>query len=305
MFESISFFRIIKSGFINFWRNLWLSAAATMVMTITLVIFAVLFLMFAMTSYSIKSIQNTVDISVYFKLGLVEQRIFDMQEELKADPHVQEVEYVSAAQAFAEFKRRNAGNPLVLASLNELTENPLPATLHIKGHTLDDYPVIAEKLNAENYKDFISKVNFEDNRIIIERLNKILQFIVTFGLGLIVIFSLIAILVIFNTITLTIYNRKEEVEIMRLVGATNWYIRGPFLIESLLYAIFSTFITASLLVPVFTRIIPQITQYVNPELTIYNQNVFNYFFIVAMLFIAAVIISIVSTMMAIRKYLKI
>lgn len=306
MFESISFFRIVKTGFVNFWRNLWLSAAATMVMTITLVIFAVLFLMFAMTSYSIRSIQNTVDISVYFKLGLVEQRILDIQQNLKSDRlHVKEVEYVSAAQAFEDFKQKNAGNPLVLASLNELTENPLPATLHVKGNTLEDYPLIAEQLKSDDYKDFISKVNFEDNRVIIERLNKILNFIVTFGVGLIVIFTLIAILVIFNTITLTIYNRKEEVEIMRLVGATNWYIRGPFLVESMLYAVYSSVVTAFLLVPVFTKIIPKITQFVNPELTLYNHNVFNFWYVVLMLFVVAVILSFVSTMMAIRKYLKI
>jgi len=277
-----------------------------MVMSITLIIFAVLFLVFAMTSYSIKSIQDTVDISVYFKLGLVEQRILDIQQDLESDrQHVKEVEYVSAAQAFEEFKQRNASNPLVMASLNELTENPLPATLHVKGNTLEDFPLIAEQLKSDQYKDFISKVNFEDNRVIIERLNKILKFIITFGVGLIIIFSLIAILVIFNTITLTIYNRKEEVEIMRLVGATNWYIRGPFLMESLLYAFFSTLITGGLLLPVFTRLIPRITQFVNPQLTIYNQNVFNYFYIVLMLFVVAVALSIFSTMMAIRKYLKI
>ena len=306
MLESITFFRIIKTGFVNFWRNLWLSLAATMVMTITLVIFATLFLMFAVTNYSIRSIQNTVDISVYFKIGLAEQRALDIQEQIKADAqHVKEVEYVSAAQAFEDFKQKNAGNPLVLASLNELTENPLPATLHVKGNTLEDYPIIAEKLNSDDYKDFISKVNFEDNRLIIERLNKILKFIVTFGLGLIAVFSLIAILVIFNTITLTIYNRKEEVEIMRLVGATNWYIRGPFLMESFLYGIFSTVITAALLTPVFTRVLPKIPQYVSPQLTIYNQNVFNYWYIVLMLFVVSIVLSVFSTMMAIRKYLKI
>ena len=305
MFESITFFRVIKTGFVNFWRNLWLSAAATMVMTITLVIFAVLFLMFSLTSYSIKSIQNTVDISVYFKIGLVEQRILDIKQSIEADSRIKEVTYVSSQQALEEFRNEHASDETIQASLNELTENPLPATLHLKAYDLNDYPAIAENLQSGNFKDFISKVNFEDNRVIIERLNKILQFIITAGIGLIAVFSLIAILVIFNTITLTIYNRKEEVEIMRLVGATNWYIRGPFIVESLLYSIFSTTITSFLLLPVFSRVIPGITQYVNPSLLVLNRNVFNYWYVVIMLLTASIVLSIASTMMAIRKYLRI
>ena len=274
-------------------------------MTITLVIFGVLFLTFSLTNYSIKSIQNTVDVSVYFKIGLVEQRILDIKASLEADPKVKEVTYVSSVQAFADFRLKHANDPTIQSSLNELTENPLPATLHVKANTLEDYPAVAQKLQSDEYKDFVSKVNFEDNRVIIERLNKILKFIITAGIGLIAVFSLIAILVIFNTITLTIYNRKEEVEIMRLVGATNWYIRGPFIVESLLYSVFSSVITSVLLIPVFTRIIPRITQYVNPSLNLYNHNVFNYWYIVIMLFVVSIILSIGSTMMAIRKYLKI
>ncbi|HYV33588.1 MAG TPA: FtsX-like permease family protein, partial [Candidatus Limnocylindria bacterium] len=153
--------------------------------------------------------------------------------------------------------------------------------------------------------DFIDKVNFEDNRLIIERLGKILKFIITFGLGLVIVFSVIAILVIYNTITLTIYNRKEEVEIMRLVGATNWYIRGPFLTESILYSVFSTLITAALFVPVFTKIVPKVIDYVNPQINLYNNSVFNFGILILILFGLALVLSVVSTTMAIRKFLKI
>lgn len=305
MFESISFFRIIKTGFVNFWRNLWLSAAATMVMTVTLIIIAILFLMFAMTSYSIKTIQNTVDVSVYFKIGLGDQQISNIRQTLEADPMVKQLTYISSDQALADFKQAHANDPTITSSLNELTENPLPATLHVKANNLDDYPAIAQKLQSPNYQDFISKVNYEDNRLVIDRLNKILKFVIWFGLTLMAVFSLIAILVIFNTITLTIYNRKEEVEIMRLVGATNSYIRGPFVIESTLYSIFSTVITAVLLIPIFSKVLPKIAQYVNPQLTLLNRNVFNFWYVVAMLFVVSLVLSVASTMMAIRKYLRI
>ncbi|MCX6796918.1 MAG: permease-like cell division protein FtsX [Candidatus Doudnabacteria bacterium] len=305
MFDSISFLRIIKTGAINFFRNLWLSAAATMVMTITLVIFSVLFSLFAITNYSLKSIQNTVDISVYFKNGLSEEKILSIKQELEGNPKVKQIVYTSATQALENFKARHLNDLLISQSLNELTENPLPATFNVKAYSLGDYPQIASALSDAKYQDFVDKINFEDNRVIIERLNRILKFIVSFGIGLLAVFCLIAILVIFNTITLTIYNRKEEVEIMRLVGATNWYIRGPFLAESALYALFATIITAVLFIPVFTRVLPKIALFVNPQVTVFNQNIFNYWFLLLMLFLVSLVLAVVSTFMAIRKYLKI
>jgi len=305
MFDSISFFRIIKTGVVNFWRNSWLSAAATMVMTITLVIFAVLFLLFAVTNYSIKSIQDTVDISVYFKNGLVEDQILSIKKDLETDPKIKEISYTSSAQALEEFKIKHQNDPLITQSLEELSDNPLPATFNVKANTLEDYPAVAEHLKDAKYQDFISKVNYEDNRDIIDRLGKILKFIITFGVSLIAVFSLIAILVVYNTITLTIYNRKEELEIMRLVGATNWYIRGPFLVEAIFYSLASTVIASLLFLPVFSNVLPKITMFVNPQVTLFNQNVLNFWYLVAMLLVLSVILAIISVFLATRKYLKI
>src|SRR6185437_2985231 len=131
MLDSLSFFRVIKTGITNFGRNLWLSLAATMVMTITLVIFSTLFLLFMLTNYSISTIKDTVDISVYFKIGLAEQQINSIKSDVQSDSRVKEVDYVSAQQAYDDFKAKHASDPLITQSLNELTENPLPATLHI------------------------------------------------------------------------------------------------------------------------------------------------------------------------------
>src|SRR5437879_6628221 len=127
MLDSISFFRIIKTGFVNFWRNLWLSAAATMVMTITLVIFTVLFLLFGITNYSIRSVQNTVDISVYFKKGLAEKQVLDIKSDLEADPKISSVSYKSPEQAKKEFLLTHATDDDIVKAFNELDENPLLA----------------------------------------------------------------------------------------------------------------------------------------------------------------------------------
>jgi cell division transport system permease protein len=282
--------------------------AATIVMTVTLVIFATLFLLFVLTNFSLKTIQDTVDTSVYFKVGLAQQQIDKINEAIKSDTRVKSITYVSAQQAYDNFKLKHQNDPLITQSLNELSDNPLPATSHVKTYNLSDYPAVTASLQADQYKDFINKVSYNDDpqtQLAIRRLDAIFNFIVTGGVVLVVVFALIAILVIFNTITLTIYNRKEEVEIMRLVGATNWYIRGPFLTESVLYSVFSTVITAALFVPVYYKVLPKVIAYISPQVNIYGGAVFNFWYLTLVLFILAVLLSVTSSMMAIRKYLKI
>lgn len=279
-----------------------------MVMTITLVIFAILFLMFVMTTYSIQTVRNSIDISVYFKLGLAENTILQIKQQVEADPRVAQVTYTSADQAWEQFKQMNAGNQTITNSVGELTDNPLPATLHVKAKNLGDYPAIVQSLQTDQYKDSISNVNYQNDPRIqtaIDRLNKILKFTVTGGISLIVIFSLIAILVIFNTITLTIHNRREEVEIMRLVGATNWYIRGPFVVESFLYSLFSLLFTGILLSLAFAKLLPPIIHFINPELALLQNGLINYWYVLLMLTVVSLILSVGSTLMAMRRYLRI
>lgn len=305
MHNLISLGRIIRNGVINFWRNRWLSAAATLIMIVTLVILSIMFVLFVITSYSVNSIRERVDISAYFKTGLSESQVFLVKQDLESDPRVKVVTYVSADQVLQDFKDRHAGTPLLIESIKELSENPFPATLQVKGQTLDDYGAIAEKLKSEKYNNSIDKVNYEDNSKTIERLRVLLKFVAIGGIALVSVFSLIAILVIFNTITLTIYNRREEVEIMRLVGATNWYIRGPFIMEALMYSIVATMVTSALFIPFYTRVVPSINQYLNPGSDIFGSNFISFPVIVLLQLGIALLLSVVSSMLAIRKYLKI
>ncbi len=265
-------------------------------------------MLFAVTNYSIQTIQNSIDVSVYFKIGLAESQIQNIQQQLEQNNEVKSVTYVSAQQAYDNFKADNADKPVIVESLNELPSNPFPATLHTKVDALSDYPAIAAELQEPQFKDFISTVNYQNDpkiQLAIDRLDKILKFIVTFGVGLVVVFCLIAILVIFNTITLTIYNRKEEVEIMRLVGATNAYIRGPFITEAFLYSIFATIISGLLFIPIFTKVLPKAAAWVNPQVNVLNQNIFSFWYLALMMFIVSFVLAEVPTYMAIRKYLKV
>lgn len=300
----ISFFRIIKMGLTNFRRNIWLASASTLIMTITLIILSVLSLLFVITSSSVQTIEERVDISAYFKNGLAESQIFVIRDQLREDDRIEEVRYVSADEALNEFKENHQNDPLLLESVGELNENPLPATLQVKAKNLEDYPAVADLLSSDRYSSAIEKVNFEDNRVLIARLNNLLKFIITIGIILIAVFSSIAVLVIFNTITLTIYNRKEEVEIMRLVGATNWYIRGPFIVEALIYSILATIITSSLLFPIYTGLLPKISVYLTASGSTFNGNLKVFFLLVLIQLIIAFFLSTLSSLMAMRKYLR-
>ena len=301
----ISFYRIVKSGITNLRRNLWLAGASTLIMTITLIILSVLSLLFVITNYSVRSIQERVDISAYFKDTVSESEILVIRDELKRDGRIKSIDYVSSEQAQRDFKERHQNDQLILDSLKELTENPFPATLQIKANDLGDFPVIADMLNSDNYKEKIKEVNFEDNRVIIDRLNTLLRFIITFGIILVTVFCLIAVLVMFNTIALTIYNRREEVEIMRLVGATNWYIRGPFIVEALMYSILAAAITSGLLVPIYFSLLPKISAYLTPEGSIFNGDIATFLAIIVVQLVIAFVLSTVASLLAMRKYLRV
>ncbi len=277
-----------------------------MVMTITLVIFSILGLLFGITKYSVSTIKDRVDISVYYKTGVAESIVTQYKRELEQDPRVKEVLYVSADQALQNFKEKHVNDPLVLDSLAELAENPLPATLQVKAHALEEYPALAQFIQEGPQKDRLSKINYEDNRLLIDRLGRILQYIIYGGGALAIVFAVIAILVIFNTITLTIYNRREEVEIMRLVGATNGYIRGPFLIEAFLYSLVATILTGVLVLSLMARLKSRAGALLGVgALDGATGPFWSSGVVVVLLFGVALSLSIISSMWAIRRYLKV
>jgi cell division transport system permease protein len=299
----LALYRNFKTGLTNFWRNIWLSTAATLIMVITLMILTVTLLVLNLSNTTIKKVQERVDISVYFKSQTSESQILTIKSQLETLPQTASVTYISSQQALDIFKQRNANDPNIVASLGEFDQNPLPATLEVKAKSLDQYPILADALNNQQYAPYISKINFDDNRALIDRLSRVLNTVRNVGIGLLILFSFIAVLVIFNTIRLTIYNRREEVEIMRLVGATNWYIRWPFIIESTIYAFAATIVTLLLMIPVWHYIIPRIAGFF--ALSRAEVVGFGFFEIFLLQLAAALFLGIISSLIAIRRYLRV
>ena len=301
MFTIIS--RIFHFGFKNFSRNGWLSVATVAIMTLALVVFAGLLLFGYVTHQATTSIEDKIDISVYFKTNTSEDQILNIQQSLEGLPEVATVDYISRDQALALFQQNHANDPTVNQAINQLDTNPLEASLNIKATDPSKYAAIADYLATPNMTQYIDTVSYTQNQNIIERLAKIVSTVERGGWVMTLLLAIIAGLVVFNTIRLAIYANRDEIGIMRVVGASNSLVRGPFVIDGMLCGAIAA--VASLLVAA------PILYFVSPYLDVFipGLGLFHYFYthILQLLLyelLFAVVIGGLSSFFAVRRYLK-
>jgi cell division transport system permease protein len=298
-----SFKRIIKWGLKNFWRNGWLSTATVSIMVLTLLVITVLLMVNVVANAVLANLQSKIDISVYFKLDASEEDILKVKSQLEKLQEVKGTTYVSQNEALLNFKEKHKDNPVLLQSLEELEFNPLEASLNIKAKETNQYASINQFLESVYYKDLIDKVNYLQNKEIIEKLGKIITDVKTGGFGLSILLALIVFLVTFNAIRLAIYSSREEINVMKLVGASKWFIRGPFLVEGLLYGLVATVVTIILLYPFFYFLSPKISSFlpIGDIFSYFKANLFSFFLLLLGI---GVILGGSSSLIAVRKYLK-
>lgn len=244
--------RVIRTGFINFWRNSFLSFAAIIVITLSLSSFGAVLFGTAFGRTLIEEVKNKIDINVYFTLSAEESDILSLKKTIEQLPEVDKVEYISRDQALENFKERWKDNTLILQGLDEIGDNPFPAVLNIKAKEPSQYAGIASFLDSKNSLSkegtaIIDKVNYNQNKLVIDRLGKIIPFAQRTGTLLAIILIVVAVIVTFNTIRLIIYTAKDEISVMKLVGASNSYIRGPFVMSGIMYGIISGLLTLGVL----------------------------------------------------------
>lgn len=301
----MTFLITIKYGFINFWRNFWLSIASTLIMVITLFTISTLIILNILANVAITDVQKKVDVSVYLNSNIKEARITEIKSDLEAMPSVVSVGYISKDEALKQFKEEHKDDPVILESLGELDENPLEPTLVVKAEEPEDYAEIADVLRSDKYKKDISEVNYEDNRVVIDRLTNITRNIQRAGFVVGGIFIVIAIIVVFNTIRLTIYTYKEEIGIMKLVGASNAFVRGQFVIEGMIYGVLGALVTLAVLYPVLNAVSPKIaSMFEGRELDLAGYFSANMWFVALGLIIVGVALGILSSAIAITRYLR-
>ena len=296
--------RIIKSGLINFWRNGWLSTATVLIMTITLITWTSIFLLNVVLTSVLDVLAEKVDVSVYFNLDTKEPDILALKSKLENLKEVASVEYVSTDQALQIFKNRHAGDDVLLKSIQELNNNPLEASLNILAKDSSQYAAIASFLNQDQFKNIISKINYTENKVVIDRLNKIIRVLRESGLVAGLILAFIAFLVAFNTVRLAIYSSREEITVMKLVGASNWFVRGPFIVEGVLHGIIASAFSFMVIIPGVGFLGPKLFNFL-PEIDLVSYIGNNFWLLLFFQTLGGIILGVFSSWFAIRKYLKV
>jgi cell division transport system permease protein len=307
MFLSLG--RTLKEGMKSLLRNGWLSIATVSILILSLYVVSVMYVAMRTADGILSDVQEKINVSVYFKPTVSEENIFKAKNNLQKNAMVKSVEYVSRDTALDNFKRDNADEPVILQSLEEIGENPLLASLVVKAYNVNQYQNIADSINNASYKDEVSRINYGRNKEMIDQLNNVVATIRKVGISLGIIFAVISILVTFNTIRITIYAQRREIEIMRLVGASNAFIRLPFVFEGVLYGLVAS-IVAMILLYVTLKTIPSVIIMpsgffftgVNDVLVFYAQNFWKIF---GTELIFGFALGVFSSLIAMRKYLKV
>ncbi len=298
----VSFYRIAKTALVSLWRNRWLSIAATLIMVLTLVTISFFIILLLVTNKTTESLREKADMTVYFNDEATNDQIFAIQNILIARSDIKNVEYISKEKALEAWRSR-AGNEEIRDVVSE-SDNPLPRSLEIKTREPEDLENINNYLSTDDYKPIVKKISYQVNKNLIDRLVKITTFIKLVGYSLSATFVLIAILIIFNTIRLTIFARSEEIEIMKLVGGTDWYVRGPFVLEGVGYGILGAVFSSILLISVSRFTIPAAEKFLELKDLGNSYLGMNVVLLILMQFLIGLLLGGFCSIWAVRKHLK-
>lgn len=299
--------RIIVSGYRNFTRSGFTSLASILIMTITLFVITSLIFIQAGLNSSLNDIKEKVDVTVYFVSDADEASIKNIEASLKNLPEVRDITYTSQDQALIEFKERHSNDYLTLQALDELDENPLGASLNIKAKDPSQYESISKYFESDTTLSkgamtVIDKIDYHQNKIVIDRLTSIITGAKRLGFAVSLVLVLISIFITFSTIRLIIYMSREEINVMKLVGAGGRYIRGPFIVSGVLVGVIASLVTIILFVPVSIWLGNQMTDFIGINLFTYYKANFLQLFIIMLG--SGVIIGSISSIFAIHRYLR-
>ena len=301
----LSILRAIKFSLQDVVRNFWLSIVTVIILVLALFSVNTLLTMRVITASAIDSIKEKVDINLYLKNESTEAEIMAIKAQISNLSQVKTVTYVSKQEALETFKDKHKNDPDVLEALRQLNKNPLTPTLVIKPKRVDNYNDLINNINRIQ-NDIIESRNFDNPKAMLEKINAIAIKVNEAGMFVTLIFILITVLVVYNSIRVAIYTHQREIKIMRLVGASNWFIRAPYIFSSLIYTLFGLILTIAVFYPFLTILQP----YLETFFSGYSLNIISYFrvsfwrlFILE--FLAAGAINVFASWVAVRKYSKV
>ncbi|PJA94116.1 MAG: hypothetical protein CO133_00650, partial [Candidatus Komeilibacteria bacterium CG_4_9_14_3_um_filter_37_5] len=276
--------------------------------TLALLSVSALLIFNLISMHLIEVVQSKTEIYIDVTKDAQQTQVDYLVEELAKLPDVSQVKFINADDALTKFKERNQGNELLLSSLAVLEQNPFAGSLMVKVKDLNDMPSLLAELGKDEYKTILEIDNseFYQTRDLINNIAKYTEQIRKIGFGLSIFFIIIAGIVVFNTIQMGIYAHREEIGIMKLVGASNWFIRTPFFLQGIMYSLFSMFIILLLIFPLVSWLQPYFDQFFGDYSTNLVQLLMNNFlFVFGIEIIVAIFITFIASTLAMRRYLKI
>lgn len=302
----LSFFRIISFAFKDFFRNFWLSIITITILILSLFPINFLIVIGVVSQTVFIQVEKKIDLSLYLSPDANEADISALKLEVERLAGVREVEYISRAQALESFQQRYQDDQEILDSLRELGTNPLNPSLIVRADELSDYEKIIASLGTLSKHTIIDNRDFDDHQYLLKALKNITSKAKQVGVLVSIIFSLITALVVFNAIRIAIYTHRKEIRVMKLVGASNWFIRSPFLAEAILYTLTGVAGIILIFYPFIHLLQPYLADFFDPgalNLVYYFQ--LNFIKIFGVQFIIAAIICMVASILAVGRYLKV
>ncbi|HEV2403290.1 MAG TPA: permease-like cell division protein FtsX [Candidatus Saccharimonadales bacterium] len=307
----ITLWRIIRTGAINFVRNATLAVAAIAVMVVTLTTILVSLITNAAFNSTISQIASKINISVYLNDSVTDQQRNAFMSELRGLPEVKNVTYISKDEALAEYKAENATNQSLLQAINEAGGNPLPASIQINPFDpakIDQIRGVLNRPSTIQIENQTAGTSYSgDRKAAIDKIAKTTDVLRRVGVVIVVLFGFVSMLIIFNTIQMAIFNRRDELTIMRLLGASTRYIRGPFVVESTIYGICAAVISVSLVDVVFILSSSALQATSLGLLDIGYADAYfhrHFWLLLTGQLLIGIVIGVVSSVIATRRYLK-
>jgi len=296
----LKLWRTFQEGWHNFYRDGWLTVATVTIMTLALYIVSLTVVVGGGIHTALQNVQDRVTISVYFEFSVEEGDIISIAENVAQFSEVQSVDYVSRDRALQDFRSVVSDDPVISQTLDELDENPLNASLTIRAENPEDYESIA-RFFEENHAEQVTRVNFQQNRETIERLSGLIVFVRNAGLVLGTIFIIIAVLITFNTVRMSMYAHRREYEIMRLVGASNLHVRMPSVFEGIFYGLAGAFASSIMLAITLLSMKPFLERVFSIDVVSFASYIVVGF---GGMILFGVFLGVISSFFAIRRYLE-
>lgn len=282
-----------------------MSSMTVLILVLMLLSINTLVVINVFTNEAVKSIKDQIDVSLYFNYEATDEEVNEVKSYVGGFPEVTEIIYLNRDEVLVKFKEQQKNNPEVLSALDELGENPLGPTMIVKTREPKDYEKVIKALNVPEYENIIEAKTFGDTQKAIDRIHVITTQVQRFAIGLSLLFALIAFLIILNTIRVAIYTQRIEISIKKLVGASNWFVRGPYVIESIFFSAVSILVTGSLLWIGFRLLDPYTAIVFQKSNLLFNYYFDNKYLLVGIQLGSVLFLTVVSSLLAMRRYLRV